>query len=260
MDKSLKHHKILSVKVASTTHTEVLNVVKNSLKKRKHSAKPLFITTPNPEIVVKSQNDSELLVALNEADIALPDGVGIIYASKFLGLKLRERISGREMFEEMLELANKKRLKVFLLGGTSEVNKDALEKISKKYPKVKTKGSADIQINNKGYSVSERDRKRHIEILDTINVQKPDLLFVALGAPKQEKWALHNLDSLDVKVVMVVGGAFDYFAGKMSKPPALFARLGLEWLWRVLLEPTRIKRILNAVVVFPYLVLVDRFR
>jgi len=256
MDKTLKHAKILGVKVSITNESEVTDFVLSSLKRRK-----FFIVTPNPEIVVAAQKDKELRTVLNAADVALPDGTGLLLASKLLNLGINERITGREIFEQLLSIAGKKKLKVYLLGASQSVNKLAIAKAKKKYKGIKIEGSADIYLDKEGYSVTYIYRKKHIVIKDYtsvikhINRFKPDILFVALGAPKQEKWVMHNLDKLNVGGAMVVGGALDYFTGKMVKPPSLVSGLGLEWLWRGFSEPARLPRIINAVIVFPLLVL-----
>ncbi|OGM32088.1 hypothetical protein A2803_00790 [Candidatus Woesebacteria bacterium RIFCSPHIGHO2_01_FULL_44_21] len=250
MQKSPKELKILGVKVSGISHEEVLSFVANSLQKKSK----FFISTPNPEIIVMAQKDRELLAALNSADVALPDGAGL----KLAGIKAI--ITGRQMFESLLLMANNQRLKVFLLGSTPEVNKFAIAKVKRLYPNAKVDGSGDILINNEGYSESIRDKEIHIDIIRHIDDFRPDLLFVALGAPKQEKWVYHNLEELNVGGAMVVGGALDYFAEKAMLPPDWVSRAGLEWLWRAILEPQRIKRIFNAVVVFPLLVVRFKIR
>lgn len=236
-----KKLKILGVDVSITGKSEVLNYLNASLK----NLSKFFITTPNPEIILLAQKDRELMKALNSSDLALPDGTGLIIGG------VKEIIKGRELFEDLLDIANKKGLKVFLLGGDTKTNKIVIAKINMKYRKIKAEGRGDIVLNNKGYSDTDRDISIHIDILKNINKFKPDILFVGLGAPKQEKWIYHNLDKLNVKIVMTVGGAFDYYSGKLGIVPGWMARGGLEWLWRVLQEPKRIKRIFNAVVIFP---------
>jgi len=240
-----KKLRILGVDVSSTTQEEVLDFVLERLKKRKR----FFISTPNPEIIVAAQKDKVLMEALNSADIALLDGVGLRLAANF-----EERLTGRGIFEKLLQMANEKCLKVFLLGATTDTNRKAVSRIKKIYPSIKVTGSGDIHLNKEGYSVIEEQKKKHIVILKDINKFKPDLLFVAFGFPKQEKWVFNNLPALNVGGAMVVGGTLDYFVGKMAKPPEWVARAGLEWLWRVHLEPERLGRILNATLVFPFLV------
>jgi len=229
---------ILGVKVSSTSKDEVLDFVMFRLKKKLK----FFITTPNPEIIVKAQTDYKLREALNYSDIALPDGVG---------LKVKPRITGREMFEELLILSNKLKLKVFLLGAEPKVNNSAVEKIVKDYPNVKIKGRGDIYVNNEGDFDIEMGTKTYIDIIRDINNFKPDLLFVALGAPKQEKWVYKNLKNLKIGGAMVIGGTLDYFTGKMPLPPKFISKSGLEWLWRLTFQPQRVGRIFKAVFIFP---------
>lgn len=237
---SHREHDILGVKVSGTSKNEVLSFVVSSLRKKSK----FFISTPNPEIIVAAQKDPALLKALNAADLALPDGVG---------LGVSPRVTGREMFESLLKVGDRLKLKIYLLGATPEVNKATISKIKEIYPQLKVAGTGDIQINNDGYSEIEKYRKKHIDIIRHINTFQPDLLFVAFGAPKQEKWVNNNFKKLNIGGVMVVGGALDYFAGKTIRPPGWMAAAGLEWLWRAILEPQRIPRIINAVVVFPFL-------
>lgn len=242
---SPKQLTILGVEVSVTSRGEVLKFVADSLKNKSK----FFITTPNPEIIVAAQKDDELMTALNSADVALPDGVG---------LGINPRITGREMFESLLSTANRLQLRVYLLGATPEVNRLAIAKIKILYPRIKAKGNGDIKVNSKGYSVSERDRGVYIDIIRDINSFRPNILFVAFGAPKQEKWVYHNLKKLNIGGAMVVGGALDYFVGKAKLPPGFVSTMGLEWLWRGVREPRRIKRIFNAVVVFPLLVIKEK--
>lgn len=248
--KSLKQLRILSVGISSTTKEQVLGFVIDSLKKRCK----FFISTPNPEIVLLAQNDKTLLEALNSADLAIADGVGLVWAARALGLGKIQRIPGRIMFEDLLVMANRKHLKVYLLGATKGANEKSILKIKKEYPRIKAKGRSDIFVNKEAYSDNENDIKMHIDILRDINAFKPDILFVALGAPKQEKWIYNNLKNLDIGGAMAVGGTLDTFSGQVKKPPLWASGLGLEWLWRVVHEPSRIRRILNAIIIFPLLV------
>jgi N-acetylglucosaminyldiphosphoundecaprenol N-acetyl-beta-D-mannosaminyltransferase len=252
---ALKQLKILGVKVSIASSREVLNFVATGLKR----GSKFFISTPNPEIIVKAQTDARLLAALSSADIALADGVGTVWAIKLLAREPAERIPGREFFSDLLSLADTKRLKVYFLGSSPSVNSKLLDMVKTKYPKIHARGSSGPLLDRKLHYVTESDRKLDKDIIEDINAFRPGLLFIAFGAPKQEKWVYKNLPNLNVSGVMVVGGAFDSFVGKTAKPPEWVARGGLEWLWRVLLEPTRIPRILNATVVFPLLVLKAKF-
>lgn len=254
MDKSLKHGKVLGVKVSVIRKNEVIDFVKNSLN-IKHK---FFITTPNPEIVLKAQRDRELLDALNKADVALADGVGLVWAAGFLGLPKLTRATGRELFLELLKLANKSSFKIYLLGATPSVNGEVIKKIKRQFPRIEVKGEGGPVYDNNLSLEIESDIKYHKDIIKHINDFRPDLLFVALGAPKQEKWINRYLPEIKVGGAMVVGGTFDYFSGRAVLPPGFVARAGLEWLWRGLLEPARFLRILNATLVFPALVIKEK--
>lgn len=248
MRESPKHGKVLGVKVSITEEPEVLNFVENCLKNKKK----FFITTPNPEIIVQAQDDRELKEAINSSDLALPDGAGL----RFAGIK--QRVTGREIFRKLLKYADEEKLKVYLLGAGKDVNSKAQKKAQKIYPSAEVKGAGGIQIDIKGYYVSEKDRKMSIDIIRDINNFVPDILFVAFGAPKQEKWIRHNLDGLNIGGAMVVGGTFDYFTGNAVLPPGWMAKAGLEWLWRLINYPSRAKRIFAATVVFPLLVIKEK--
>ena len=241
-----KHVYILGVKVHSTSIDEVLMLFKPG-----HDEKGIFIATPNPEIILAAQKDKKLLKALNSADLCIADGVGL----KLYGLSV---IKGRKLMIELFNLAQNYKKRVFLLGSTPKTISKSLKKFKEAYPNAIVAGFAGPLLDNQALPVSESDRKLNLEALDKINKFKPDLLFVALGHPKQEKWVYKNLPKLDVGCVMVVGGALDYYAGVVPKAPSLFENLGLEWLWRVINDPSRLGRILNATVVFPLMVLKEK--
>ena len=160
------------------------------------------------------------------------------------------------MFLELIKLANKKRWKVFLLGGSASKAKEVLER---SFGGVKIEANDGPMFNKEGKPKQKEDKKEEIEIVKRINEFKPQLLFIGFGAPKQEKWLARWLPTLKVGGGMVVGGAFDYIAGKSPVPPRFLADTGLEWLWRLITQPWRIKRIFNAVIIFPLRVFLSKF-
>ncbi|RJR28490.1 glycosyltransferase [Candidatus Microgenomates bacterium] len=253
--KSQKDGALLGVGISSTSKEELLSLIQTALRDRLK----LFITTPNPEIVTQAQTDRRLREALDSSDIALPDGVGISMALRIVWGKSMKRIQGRVAMLWLLDYADKHKLKVYLLGASQTVIEKAIKKMSLKYPNISIEGNYDIEVDNEGQIVMDNHNKKQNVILKHINSFKPHFLFVALGAPKQEKWISNNLQHLNVGVAMTVGGALDYYVGKMITPPGVVSRLGLEWLWRLCLEPRRFKRIINATIVFPFLVLKDYF-
>jgi N-acetylglucosaminyldiphosphoundecaprenol N-acetyl-beta-D-mannosaminyltransferase len=230
-EKGRKYVTILGIKVNSTTLTEVLTRVEEKIT---HS-EPFYIVTPNPELVLMAQKNIQLRESLNSADFAIPDGVGLKYASKFLNGKNLNIIPGRKLFLELVKLANEKHWKVFLLGGLDNEAEIVAKKFGFQYA-----GGAEVTT-----SLSK-------DIVDRINKYSPDLMFLAFGNPKQEIFIHQNIGKLNVKGMMAVGGTFRYVAGLSKLPPKWMEKMGLEWLFRLLSEPFRFKRIWNAVIVFPW--------
>lgn len=245
---------ILGVKISSKSQDELLILIKSRLKKRE---KTLFFT-PNPEILVESARDPKFKEILNSSDINIADGVGLTLMSKLILGQNLTRIPGRVFFLKLLELANKESLKVFFLGASEEVNKLAVEKATREYPNAKFVGASAPLLDNEVSLISEKDTSIYNEIIKHINDYSPDILFVALGAPKQEKWIYKN-KNLNVKVFLAIGGSLNYFVGKSVQPPVFISRGGLEWIWRGIFEPWRFKRIFRASIIFPYLVLKEKF-
>ena len=250
-----KYGTILDVPLNSTSVVKVLAFVRDSLARKRK----FYIVTPNPEIVLLAQKDALLKRALSLADIAIPDGVGLSYASSFLGLGKLSPIRGRELFMELVKLANKKGWKIFLMGGEEGIAERVSQNLSRSFKSVNIGFSQGARYNSEGEPVNEVEKGLERETLEKINQFKPQLLFVGLGAPKQEKWVLKNLKNLDIGGAMVVGGTLDYIAGKASLPPK-WAEKRFEWLYRLYKEPRRVMRIFRAVIVFPLRVLAERLK
>ena len=232
-----KYVNILGINVLVTTSAQVLTGVKQNIT----DSYKFFITTPNHEIVLMAQKNKELRGALNCADFAVPDGVGLNYASKFLYGKPLNIIPGRKLFLELIKLANKNKWKVFLLGGLDNESEIA---------------SRNLQLTNHNLQIqfaggSEITPNLSKDIVDRINKFSPDLLFAAFGNPKQEIFVHKNFKKLNVGGMMAVGGTFRYISGQSPLPPKWMEELGLEWVYRLITEPYRIKRIWNAFPIFP---------
>ena len=210
---------ILGVGVSSTTCTEVLAKIE---KER------LFIVTVNPEFVMLAQDDPEFKNILNSADLAIPDGVGLRFARPGLVI-----VPGRKLVEEIIKT---KKYKIFYLGGQSGV----AEAMAKKYNGFFDSGHENIKSQITNSQINS-------QIIKKINDYKPDILLVAYGAPWQEKWIWNNLTNIKARVCIGVGGTFDYLTGRSAIPPKIIEKLGLEWLWRLILQPWRWKRQLNLV-------------
>ena len=200
---------------------------------------------------MRAQKDEEFRNILNKSDIAIPDGIGLVFASHFLGNPIPERVAGSDLVWKIAKLAEYKNCSLYLLGGKEGVAEEAARKLKEKYPNLKIKGAES------GGEVEERKLKtQNEEMVKRINERQPDILLVAFGAPKQEKWIYYNLSKLSsVKVAIGVGGTFDFIAGRIKRAPMFLRKLGMEWLWRLFIEPKRINRILTATVRFGWKVL-----
>jgi N-acetylglucosaminyldiphosphoundecaprenol N-acetyl-beta-D-mannosaminyltransferase len=174
-----------------------------------------YIVTPNPEFLVDAQQDLEFKNILNKADLSIPDGRGLR-----IGTDIVCNTPGIDLMETLVKLSAEKGFTTGFLGGRNQVAEKTVERLQKKYQNLKVP------------YISEEPTK----------IPKLDILFVAFGAPKQEKWIDKNLDKIPVKVAMGVGGAFDYISGKVPRAPKLLRDLGLEWLFRLIVQPWRIKR------------------
>lgn len=190
-----------------------------------------FIVTPNPEIVLAARKDPEFSKIINNADYVIPDGIGIIKGAKNLGTPLHERITGFDTLQYLIETANRKLSKVYLLGAKPEVIQASAAKIKKDYPQIDLVGYHD------GYFQDEQ------EIIDEISEKKPNIILVALGSPKQEIFINKYRHSSDA-IWIGVGGSFDVFSGTKKRAPKVIQKLNLEWFYRLVKEPTRFRRML----------------
>lgn len=192
-----------------------------------------FIVTANPEIVMETRKNKAYKNIVQSADFIVPDGIGIILAAKYKKEPLKERIAGFDLMKDMLELANEFGAKCFFLGTSKEANQEAVKNIKQAYPRIKVAGS------HHGYfEMSDPS------IVEIVKEAEADFNFVALGFPKQEEWIYENLQAFSKGIFMGVGGSLDVFAGKVKRAPDFWIKLNLEWLYRILKQPFRWKRIL----------------
>ncbi len=235
--------KILNVKVCKVTKQDVLTLIENYIKIRG----PHQIVTVNPEFIVCAQKDKEFAKVLNGADLALADGYGVILASRLLKKPLPERIIGTDLIYQIAPLACQKGWRIFLLGGEEGIAFKTYKILKKNYPKIKIVGQVPGDPHD-------------LTIIKQIKKAKPDILYVAWGAPKQDKWIAKFKQSLGVPVMMGVGGAFDYISGKVPRAPIFIRKIGMEWFYRLIIQPWRWKRIFIAVFVFPYFFLKSQIK
>lgn len=192
-----------------------------------------YIVTPNSEIVYDAIHDPEYAAILNGADLVLPDGIGVVYASRILGTPLAQKVAGVDFAFELLKRMADLGLRVYFFGSKPGIAEAAAQKLKEKIPALEVCGCHD------GYFTDDQP------IIDDINAKKPDCLFVCLGAPKQERWMAAHKDQLDVKLMIGLGGSLDSFAGTVKRAPDIFIKLGLEWFYRLIKEPWRFKRMLR---------------
>ncbi len=195
-----------------------------------------IVVTPDSLAIIESRkNKAYKDVLLNKASMVLPDGWGVVWASKLLGQPLVERVSGIDILEKLCVIASDCGWRIFLLGGKKGVSEAAAKRLKEKYKGINIVGCFH------GYFTKEETKK----VLEMINSRKPHILFVGMGVPKQELWIAENVDSLDVNVIMGVGGSFDVISGRLKRAPLWMQKAGLEWFFRMLQEPWRIKRVIK---------------
>ncbi len=199
------------------------------------SDRGVYAVTPNPEIVLAARKDPELRDALRSADLILPDGVGLVWASKILGRPLYHRLPGIDFAYGLLKELAERGGSVFLLGASPGVAQLAGEKLQRAYPGLRIAGTQH------GYFAS-RDEAA---LPEEIRQSGAELLFVCLGSPKQELWMKQYSAELPGVLMIGLGGALDVFSGRLRRAPQHWRKIGLEWLYRLLQEPKRFKRMIR---------------
>ena len=191
---------------------------------------PHLVVTPNPEIVQRAAKDPEFAGILSKADLVIPDGIGVVYAAKILGRPLKGRVPGIDFASALLERAAGTGRRLFLLGAAPGVAEQAAVNLRAAYPGLAVCGTHDGYFKEDG------------PVVDAIRESGADIVFVCLGFPKQEKWIAAHGAETGARLLVGLGGSLDVFAGRVSRAPAAFQRLGLEWLYRLLKQPSRIGR------------------
>ncbi|NLD48246.1 MAG: WecB/TagA/CpsF family glycosyltransferase [Clostridiaceae bacterium] len=222
---------ILGIPVDNVSMPEALKFLEVFLSSDKLNT----VYTPNAEIMMEAQRDPQLKEILRQADLLVPDGAGVVLASKILNTPLKERVAGFDLTGNLFNSVSDKGVKFFFFGGKPGIAEEAIENLHKRNINIEISG-----VRN-GYFKSEEEE----EILNMINSSGTDILLVALGAPRQEKWIHKNKNQLNVKVCIGVGGTFDVLAGKAERAPDFFIKHNLEWLFRLYKEPWRFVRMLD---------------
>lgn len=210
--------------------SDFYKLIDNKLKKEEKT----FIITANPETYMLSTTDNTINeIVHNKNNLIVPDGIAIVKTANYLGLNIKERITGVEIAEHLLEIANKNKYKVYLFGATKEVINNFEEVIKEKYSNVNLIGTENGYVKDKN------------KVMNRIKDLEPDIIMVALGIPLQEKLIYEHLNDFKKGIFIGVGGSFDVLSGSKKRAPKIFIKLNLEWLYRICSEPKRIKRFIK---------------
>jgi N-acetylglucosaminyldiphosphoundecaprenol N-acetyl-beta-D-mannosaminyltransferase len=285
---SLNSQKILGIDITTSPKKIILEYIQKYLSSEIHDGRkmsqniiqPLVIVTPNAEQIVFARSHPYFAKLLNQADVALPDGVGVVFTSRLLRKRtdidnhafVANRIPGVEFMEDLVGIAVNRGSRIGLIGGYRGVADEALECLQKTYPKLQgwAKDGPSIEIGNNGEiqikvgNVKSSD-EYFTQVAEQIVRTKTQMVFVALGAPKQEVFierlrhelSLRFRDSVNPLILMSVGGSFDIIAGRLKRAPVFIRSIGFEWFWRLVAEPWRWRRQL-ALVTFIFLVLKEK--
>ena len=227
---------IMGVRIDNLSMDEVLKIAEEKIEKNEQ----YIIYTPNTEFIMMCQKDKEFLNLMNESDINIPDGIGLIYAGKIKKHPLKEKVGGYDLSVNLLKMANDKGLKLYVVGGKPGVAEAAMENVREKYPGIKIVGTQHGYF--KGTHLGKKGHEEELAVIEDINKHQPHILFVGFGAKKQELWIEYNKDLINANVIIGNGGTLDGLAGIVKRAPDIFIKLGLEWLYRLMKEPKRIKR------------------
>lgn len=214
-----------------------------------------YFVCANPHSLVIADSDPLFKQAVHNADIVIPDGVGIVLASKILGGAIRNRITGTDIFIRLNQaLHERENTSCFFLGSTQETLNKIVVRMKKDFPKIQVVGTYSPPFKTQ---FSDEDTSLMLEL---INRAKPDVLWVGMTAPKQEKWIFTNRTRLNAKFIGAIGAVFNFYSGNVKRPHPFFQQLGLEWLPRLLKEPFRLwRRTFVSSPIFLYKILKQRY-
>ncbi|AYD39809.1 glycosyltransferase [Clostridium fermenticellae] len=219
--------KILKFEVFNGTKYQLLNYIKGFEK--------VNIVSGNPEVLYNGLKDKDMFQSFTSKNsVIIPDGVGTLIASRIVKNPVNEKIAGIDVMEEIINICKNNNYGIYLIGAKEDVLRSCIYNLKLKYPGINISGS------HNGYF----DLNNCEKILEDIKKVKPYALFIAMGSPRQDRFIIKNMEELPCKVFMGVGGSFDVFSGKLKRAPKWMINFGLEWLYRVIKEPWRIKRLI----------------
>ncbi|GAB4219499.1 MAG: WecB/TagA/CpsF family glycosyltransferase [Candidatus Microgenomates bacterium] len=242
-------NQILGITIFPQSKKNILEKIKKYLKKPDNF---FHIVSVNPENLVVAYDNKEFKKIIETAQIKIVDGIGIVIAGKILGVDIGERITGVDLMSDLIDLAGKRRLRVLLIGGKGKLAEYLSNCYSKKYPQAKFIGLEGIN-DIKNPKKIEEDK-----IFSIVTDFKPHFVFVAFGSPYQELWIERHKKKFKNCIVMGVGGAFDFLSGKVARAPTFIQKIGLEWLFRLFIEPWRWRRQLRLIK-FLWLILKEKY-
>lgn len=244
--------RILGARVDHVNMKEAVQIATEGMKEKP----PFVVVTPNSEIIVQANKEKKLLKIIEKAGLVVPDGIGLVIASKLVKQPLEERVTGIDLMYQLLEYASKNGSRIFLLGGKPGIADMAANKIRETYKNINIVDTHHGYF--KGMHTGDENSAEERAVVDLIKEQNVDMLFVALGAPKQEFFIDRYKDELGAKLLMGVGGSLDVMSGTVKRAPDFWQKNGLEWLYRILEDPkARLKRSL-ALPVFALNVLIKK--
>ena len=234
----LLKNKILGIEILPFSKKNILEKIKKYIK---NPAGFFHVVSLNPENLVIAQDNLEFKKVIKTAQIKIIDGVGIVLAAQLLKIKVGERYPGVELMSDLIKLASKMRLTVFFIGGKGNLAVNLADCYQKKYPEAKFFGLEGI------VDIKNPKKEEEKKIFSIVQLFKPHLVFVAFGSPYQELWIARHKDKFSNCVVMGVGGAFDFLANKVARAPTFLQKIGLEWFFRLLIQPWRWRRQLRLI-------------
>lgn len=228
--------RILGVRIDHVDMKKAVSIATQNM----NSEKPFVIVTPNSEIVVKANKEPELMSFIENAGMVVPDGIGLVVGSKLVKQPLSERVTGIDLMVELVKYASNHQKSIYLIGGKPGVAAQAAEKLKEQFAGLEVAGTHHGYF--KGLHTGNKGHSDEMAVIEDIKAKKPDMIFVAFGAPKQEYFIDAYKDILGAGLLMGVGGSLDVISGNVERAPEKYQKMGLEWAYRLAKEPWRIKR------------------
>ena len=245
----MSKNKILGITIPKEPKKQVLEKIIKYI----HSPKGFFhIVSLNPEIFILAEKNYEFKKVVETAQIKTIDGVGIVIASRLLGVEAGDRLTGVDLMDELIKQADELRLRVLLIGGKQNLALDLVDCYKDKYPEASFFGTIGIK------DIKNPKKEEENEIFSIVRRHKPHLIFAAFGSPDQELWLARHSKELSGIVCMGVGGSFDFLSGKINRAPLFLQKIGMEWLFRLVKQPWRWRRQLRLLY-FAYLVIREKW-